>query len=170
MQTIFCGSALGSVGFDPAAMFSQLDFFRDTFPPFFRASERPIAIACFLLFTRPPFPPFPDFRVPRLRLRIALFTDFPADLPYLGIAASPFYISIRTAIIWSFWMATLSPVLRGCLCRFPFRHANQNFMYSLIEFFVSFENFSDISPVVRAGSQQAIVFRISEAMGYLLYA
>src|ERR1041384_7530818 len=73
-----------------AAMFSQLDLFRGTFAPFFRASERPIAIACFLLFTRPPLPPFPDFRLPRLRLRIALFTDFPADLPYLGIACFSF--------------------------------------------------------------------------------
>jgi hypothetical protein len=34
----------------------QLDFFRGTFAPFFRASESPIAIACFLLLRRHLFP------------------------------------------------------------------------------------------------------------------
>jgi hypothetical protein len=32
----------------------ELDFFLGTFAPFFRASERPIAIACRRLFTVPP--------------------------------------------------------------------------------------------------------------------
>src|ERR1700719_3303568 len=59
----------------------QLDFFRGTLAPFFRASESPIAIACFLLVTRPPFPPLPDLSVPRFLRCIALFTVFPASLP-----------------------------------------------------------------------------------------
>jgi hypothetical protein len=59
----------------------QLVFFRGTFAPFFRASESPIAIACFLLVTRPPFPPLPDFSVPRFLRRIALFTVFAAAFP-----------------------------------------------------------------------------------------
>src|SRR5262245_11931402 len=56
-------------------------FLRGTFAPFLRASESPIAIACFLLFTLlVPF--FPDFNVPCFRLRIALLTLFWAALPY----------------------------------------------------------------------------------------
>jgi hypothetical protein len=43
--------------------------------PFFRASDRPIAIACFLLVT---FLPLPLFNVPRLRRRIADSTSFGA--------------------------------------------------------------------------------------------
>jgi hypothetical protein len=66
----------------------QLDFFLGTLAPFLRASERPMAIACFLLFTVPPFPPFPDFKVPLFLRRIALRTDFCADLPYLAITFS----------------------------------------------------------------------------------
>jgi hypothetical protein len=58
------------------------DFFFGTFAPFSRASESPMAIACFLLFTVPPRPPFPLFSVPFLRRRIALSTRFDALLPY----------------------------------------------------------------------------------------
>ncbi len=47
-----------------------------------RASESPIAIACLRLFTRLPFPPRPDFSVPRFRRRIALATRLPAPFPY----------------------------------------------------------------------------------------
>ena len=47
---------------------------RGTFAPFFRASERPIAIACLRLFTLPPWPLLPRFSVPCLRRRIALST------------------------------------------------------------------------------------------------
>jgi hypothetical protein len=61
------------------------DFFGGTFPPSRRASDNPIAIACFLLFT---LRPEPLFRVPRLRLCIALFTLLDAFLPYLAIVAS----------------------------------------------------------------------------------
>jgi len=55
-----------------------------TFLPFFRASDRPIAIAYFLLVT---FLPLPLFNVPRLRLRIADCTSFDAlfDVLRLGV-------------------------------------------------------------------------------------
>src|SRR5882724_1462478 len=74
----------------------QLDFFLGTFAPFFRASERPIAIAWDLLFTRPPLPPFPDFSVPCFRRVIALLTDLPAAFPYLGIVPPVFPRPIAT--------------------------------------------------------------------------
>lgn len=56
---------------------------RGTLAPFFRASESPIAIACFRLVTRPPRPPLPERRVPRFSRRMALSTLLPAALPYL---------------------------------------------------------------------------------------
>src|SRR5215471_19859993 len=65
---------------------AQRDFLRGTLAPFLRASERPIAIACFRLLTRPPLPPFPDRKVPRFRRRIADLTDFCAPLPYRGMS------------------------------------------------------------------------------------
>jgi len=55
---------------------------RGTLAPFFRASDKPMAMACFRLFTLPPLPPLPDLRVPFLRRRIALSTRFCAALPY----------------------------------------------------------------------------------------
>jgi hypothetical protein len=66
----------------------QLDLFRGTLARLLRASERPMAIACFRLFTVPPLPPFPDFKVPRFLRRIALLTDLPAAFPYLAILVS----------------------------------------------------------------------------------
>jgi hypothetical protein len=51
-------------------------FFRATFLPFLRASERPIAIACFLLVTF--FPLLPLLSVPLLRRRITDSTSFEA--------------------------------------------------------------------------------------------
>jgi hypothetical protein len=57
--------------------------FDGTFAPFSRASERPIAIACLRLVTRPPWPAFPRLSVPLFRRRIALSTDLPAPRPYL---------------------------------------------------------------------------------------
>jgi hypothetical protein len=53
---------------------------RGTFAPFFRASDRPIAIACFRLFTVLPL--LPDLSVPFFLRRIALSTRFEAALPY----------------------------------------------------------------------------------------
>jgi hypothetical protein len=52
-----------------------------TLAPFSRASDNPIAIACFRLVTFPPCPDFPRFKVPFLRRRIALSTDLEADSP-----------------------------------------------------------------------------------------
>ena len=57
--------------------------FLGTFAPALRASERPIAIACFLLFTF--LPERPLFKVPFLRSCIALFTFFCAFFPYFAI-------------------------------------------------------------------------------------
>jgi len=60
--------------------------FDGTFAPFLRASLRPIAIACFRLFT---FRPEPLSRVPFFRLRIADSTVLPADFPYFAIRTPP---------------------------------------------------------------------------------
>jgi hypothetical protein len=67
-----------------------------TFAPFSRASESPIAMACFRLLTLPPFPPLPLFRVPRLRRRIALSTALPAALPYFRF----FVVAIMNHLCW----------------------------------------------------------------------
>lgn len=62
---------------------THLDFFEGTLAPFFRASDRPMAIACFRLFTRPPLPPCPERSVPCFRRRIALRTLLLAPWLYL---------------------------------------------------------------------------------------
>jgi hypothetical protein len=54
-------------------------FFSGTFLPFLRASERPMAMACFRLFTVPPFPPLPLLRVPFLRRHTDRGDDDRAD-------------------------------------------------------------------------------------------
>jgi hypothetical protein len=56
--------------------------FFGTLAPFFLASDKPMAMACFLLFT---FLPEPDFNVPFFFLCMALFTRLPAPLEYLAI-------------------------------------------------------------------------------------
>src|SRR5882724_10884596 len=62
---------------------------RGTFFPSLRASERPIAIACFRLFTVPPFPPLPLFSFPCFARCKARSTSLLALLEYfLGIPAS----------------------------------------------------------------------------------
>jgi hypothetical protein len=68
---------------------AHVDFFLGTLAPLFRASESAMAMACFLLFTAPPFPPLPERKVPRFLRRIAFRTIFPAVFPYLAIAACP---------------------------------------------------------------------------------
>lgn len=65
-----------------------LDFLRGTLAPARRASERPIAIACFRLFTV--LPDRPLFNCPLLRSCIALLTFCCAFLPYLAMAI-PFH-------------------------------------------------------------------------------
>jgi hypothetical protein len=56
--------------------------FAGTFAPFLRASDSPMAIACFLLETFPPFPPFPLRSVPFPRFFIARSTLLLAASPY----------------------------------------------------------------------------------------
>ena len=65
------------------ASYFFLAFLRGTFPPARRASDSPIAIACFRLVTF--FPERPLLNVPLLRSRIALLTFWEAFLPYLAI-------------------------------------------------------------------------------------
>jgi hypothetical protein len=62
--------------------------------PFSRASDKPIAIACFRLFT---FRPLPDFSVPFLRRRIALSTRFDAAFPYRRLPEDFFLAAISLA-------------------------------------------------------------------------
>ena len=62
-------------------------FFDGTLAPCFRASDNPIAIACFWLVT---FLPDPLLRVPRFRSCMALPTLSDAFLLYFGMDASFF--------------------------------------------------------------------------------
>ena len=64
------------------------DFFLGTFLPFARASESPIAIACFLLLTVLPLPPL--LSVPALRRFMARLTSLDADLEYRATVFPPF--------------------------------------------------------------------------------
>src|SRR5437762_13647568 len=68
--------------------FFDADFLRGTLPPAFRASESPIAIACFLLVTF--FLDRPLFKVPSFRSCIAFSTFSDAFLPYLAMFHSSF--------------------------------------------------------------------------------
>jgi hypothetical protein len=58
-----------------AALDQRLDLGLGTFFPFFRASESPMAMACFLLLTAPPLPPLPRFSLPFFLRCIARFTS-----------------------------------------------------------------------------------------------
>ena len=70
----------------------EADAFFGTLPPALRASDKPMAIACFLLVTFLPEPPL--FSVPRLRSCIAFSTFSDAFLPYFAIVADPFVWAI----------------------------------------------------------------------------
>src|SRR5580704_3915298 len=61
------------------------DFGRGTLAPLLRASESPMAMACFLFFTLPPLPPLPERSLPSLARRTARSTLLPAALPYFAI-------------------------------------------------------------------------------------
>src|ERR1043165_9219644 len=87
-------------------------FFFGTLPPALRASDNPIAIACFLLVTF--FPERPLLSFPFFRSCIARLTFFCAVLPYFAIVVPPFdyvdflavpfaYCSLLTAycLTWS---------------------------------------------------------------------
>jgi hypothetical protein len=66
-------------------VFVALRFFAaffGTLAPFLRASDNPMAMACFLLFT---VRPEPDFNVPFFFLCIALLTRLDALLEYFAI-------------------------------------------------------------------------------------
>jgi hypothetical protein len=81
--------------------FFAADFARGTFAPFSRASDNPIAIACFLLVTF--FPPLPERNVPLFLRRIADSTLLPAALPYF-LPPDDF----RAAIVRSFsWLGVM---------------------------------------------------------------
>src|ERR1041385_9325514 len=71
-------------------------FFFGTLPPALRASDNPIAIACFLLVTF--FPERPLLSFPFFRSCIARLTFFCAVLPYLAIIAPPLLFSFRFAL------------------------------------------------------------------------
>jgi hypothetical protein len=73
------GGRVHRLRFLPPELFRPVRF-RGTFAPFFRASDKPIAIACLRLFTVLPL--LPDLSVPFFRRRIALSTRFDAALPY----------------------------------------------------------------------------------------
>jgi hypothetical protein len=70
------------------------DGFCGTLAPLFRASERPMAMACLRLFTVPPFPPGPDLSVPFFFRRIADSTDLPAASPYFPLPDDFFVAAI----------------------------------------------------------------------------
>src|SRR3989338_11081831 len=67
-----------------------------TLYPFCRASDKPIAIACFLFFTV--FPPFPLFSFPLLYFLIAPFTVFCEPLLYLLMVYSSVFGSFLSLI------------------------------------------------------------------------
>lgn len=67
--------------------FLEEDFLRGTLPPARRASESPMAIACFRLVTF--LPERPLFNVPRLRSCIAFSTFCDAFFPYRAIVRPP---------------------------------------------------------------------------------
>src|SRR5580658_9914152 len=77
---------------------SQLDFLLGTLAPFLRASNRPIAIACFRLFTTPPLPFFPERSVPRFSRCNAFLTLSLAALPYFAISPPSVSLSSLTSI------------------------------------------------------------------------
>jgi hypothetical protein len=61
----------------------QEDFFFGTFAPFFRASDKPIAIACFGFVTFLPLRPL--FNLPRFISRISVSTCLPAEGLYFRV-------------------------------------------------------------------------------------
>ena len=90
------------------------DLLLGTLPPARRASDNPIAIACFRLLTF--LPDRPLFKVPLLRSRIALLTLRDAVLPYLAITVPPLRLSsLQLRIIKHF---LLMACLLNALCRY----------------------------------------------------
>jgi hypothetical protein len=86
--------------------------FFGTLAPFFRASESPIAIACFLLVTLRP--DLPLFSVPALRFFIARPTVFAAPLEYFR-----FFAFLAMALILSGFAIRIGTrrSAKGSFCR-----------------------------------------------------
>jgi len=99
--------------FDEDYFFAE-DFLLGTLPPALRASDNPIAIACFLLVTF--FPDRPLFSVPSLRSCIAFSTFSEAFLPYLAIVRSSFVLILSTSqSVWvSLAVGVGGGLGRGC--------------------------------------------------------
>jgi hypothetical protein len=73
--------------FDEDFLLFDEDFLRGTLPPAFRASDSPIAMACFLLVTFLPDRPLFSFPVFRSCIAFSTFSD--AFLPYLAMFLLP---------------------------------------------------------------------------------
>jgi hypothetical protein len=78
--------------FEDADFFDDAEFFDGTLPPSRRASDRPIAIACFRLFT---FWPDPLFSVPRFSLCSSVPTFSCAFSPYFAMRKSSLSMCTR---------------------------------------------------------------------------
>src|SRR5437879_8851498 len=78
-----------------------LDRFFGTLAPFFRASESPIAIACFLLLTF--LPDLPLLSVPAFRFFMARPTFFAAPLEYFRFVA---FLAIAPILLTDFTQVT----------------------------------------------------------------
>jgi hypothetical protein len=97
---IYCGPAV-SVQSSPvwqrrtASASTYFYFFFGTFAPFLRASDSPIAMACFRLFTLPPLPDLPERKVPLFFRRTALATDLLAPLLYLRRDEDFFFVGMK---------------------------------------------------------------------------
>jgi hypothetical protein len=89
-----------------------LDFF-GTLAPSLRASERPIAIACFLLFTF--LPDRPLFSVPVLRFFMARLTFFAAPFEYFRFFA--FFAILLVLAIQQFARDAALPAFRATRVR-----------------------------------------------------
>jgi hypothetical protein len=88
----------GSMASDQSSshyFFFDEDFLPGTLAPAFRASDNPMAIACFLLVTF--LPDRPLFRVPSFRSCIAFSTFSDAFFPYLAMFSPPSSLDLTNA-------------------------------------------------------------------------
>src|SRR5579885_1854352 len=96
-------------------LFLALFFFRGTFAPDLRASERPMAMACLRLVTFLPLRPL--FSLPFFIARISRSTDFDAALLYLRPLDFFFVAIVHTSLKWE--AADVARVVRDYLwCRY----------------------------------------------------
>jgi hypothetical protein len=81
------------------------DFFSGTFAPAFRASDNPMAMACFLLVTFLPLRPL--LSLPLFMARISLSTLFPAAGEYFRVdffLPADFFFVVLVAIATPSWV------------------------------------------------------------------